>query len=98
MEDAQALVSQHFEWLTRSENIHTLAVDWKTVQGKVTDRPALVFYVSEKIPVEKLTPKAEIPGQVKDDARKCMVDTDVIEFHVAGSCWRVTNCWGVSGH
>ena len=63
-----------------SENIHTLAVDWKTVQGKVTDRPALVFYVSEKIPVEKLTPKEEIPGQVKDDARKCMVDTDVIEM------------------
>ncbi len=80
VEDAQALVSQHFEWLTRSENIHTLAVDWKTVKGKVTDRPALVFYVSEKKPVERLTPKEEIPGQVKDDARKCMIDTDVIEM------------------
>ena len=62
VEDAQALVSQHFEWLTRSENIHTLAVDWKTVRGKVTDRPALVFYVSEKKHVEKLTPHEEIPG------------------------------------
>ena len=80
VEDAQALVSQHFEWLTRSENIHTLAVDWKTVRGKVTDRPALVFYVSEKIPVEKLTPNEKIPEQVKDDARKCMIDTDVIEM------------------
>ena len=80
VEDAQALVSQHFEWLTRSENIHTLAVDWKTVRGKVTDRPALVFYVSEKKPVEKLTPKEEIPAQVKDDARKCMIDIDVIEM------------------
>ena len=80
VEDAQALVSQHFEWLTRSENIHTLAVDWKTVRGKVTDRPALVFYVSEKKHVKKLTPHEEIPGQVKDDARKCMIDTDVIEM------------------
>jgi len=80
VEDAQALVSQHFEWLTRSENIHSLAVDWKTVRGKVTDRPALIFYVSEKKPVEKLTPKEEIPGQVKDDARKCMIDTDVVEM------------------
>ena len=80
VEDAQALVSQHFEWLTRSENIHTLAVDWKTVRGKVTDRPALVFYVSEKKHVEKLTPHEEIPGQVKNDARKCMIDTDVIEM------------------
>ena len=80
VEDAQALVSQHFEWLTRSENIHTLAVDWKTVRGKVTDRPALVFYVSEKKHVEKLTPHEEIPGQVKDDARKCIIDTDVIEM------------------
>ena len=80
VEDAQALVSQHFEWLTRSENIHTLAVDWKTVRGKVTDRPALVFYVSEKKHVEKLTPHEIIPGQVKDDARKCMIDTDVIEM------------------
>ena len=80
VEDAQALVSQHFEWLTRSENIHSLAVDWKTVQGKVTDRPALVFYVSEKKPVEKLTPNEEIPGQVKDEARGYMVETDVVEM------------------
>ena len=80
VKDAQALVSQHFGWLTRSENIHTLAVDWKKVRGEVTDRPALVFYVSKKKHVEKLNQKEKIPGQVKDDARKCMIDTDVIEM------------------
>ena len=79
VENAQALVSQHFDWLTRCENIHSLAVDWKTVQGKVIYRPALVFYVSQKKPVEKLMPKEKIPGQVQDHSRECMIDTDVIE-------------------
>ena len=108
VKDAQALVSQHFEWLTRSENIHTLAVDWKKVRGKVTDRPALVFYVSEKKYVEKLNQKEKIPGQVKDDARKCMIDTDVIEMksfklkRAAGGSEIVVNlqgkmCYGTLG-
>ena len=66
VEDAQALVSQHFEWLTRSENIHSLAVDWKTVRGKVTDRPALVFYVSGSPVVKTFTPWLWIGKQYEE--------------------------------
>jgi hypothetical protein len=68
------VLSRHWEELSRKRNYLNSAVGTKFKDGKDTGVPAIVVYVSRKVPAVELAPEHMVPDQIEG------VPTDVVEL------------------
>ncbi|MDK2820487.1 MAG: hypothetical protein PWP31_452 [Clostridia bacterium] len=73
MHRVEKALSRHKHNILCLPNVIGVGKGFKDVRGKTTDKPALIVFVKEKLPVSKLQREAKVP-QVLDGA-----ETDVIE-------------------
>ncbi|MDD4568612.1 MAG: hypothetical protein PHE70_00580 [Tepidanaerobacteraceae bacterium] len=73
MERIQRILRQHEKKILGLENVVGLGFGYKIIQGRTTNKPAVMVLVKEKLPEEKLVSRNLIPKILSD------IPTDVIE-------------------
>lgn len=73
MERIQRILRQHEKRLLKLENVVGLGLGYKIIQGRTTNKPAIIVLVKEKIADEKSLGRNVIPKILSD------TPTDVIE-------------------
>ncbi|MCG1012133.1 hypothetical protein JT739_05895 [Tepidanaerobacter sp. GT38] len=73
MERISRILRQHEKKLLSLENVVGVGLGYKIIQNKITNKPAIIVLVKEKIPDEKLLGRNCVPKVLSD------IPTDVIE-------------------
>lgn len=73
LKDITAILARWQDTLLKMDNVVGVGYGYKTRGGKPTSIPAIIVYVSQKVPLKQLKPHQRIPSSVEG------VPTDVVE-------------------